>query len=122
MSKTKIDVEINRLEKKVLMLKRTKEILSIKNPTFEEYVMILYIEHKGVSKVFDLLNQKGYRVEGLRGSKKYTSNDVSLLLEEAVENNSFDLKLRQLVKQMMRRKHMHISWIDLLIEITEEIT
>lgn len=121
MSKTKIDVEINRLEKKVAMLKRTKEILSINNPSFEEHVMILYIEHRGVSKVFDLLNQKGYRVEGPRGRRKYTSNDVTLLLEVAVENNNFDLNIRQLVMKMMQRKHIHISWIDLLIEITKEI-
>lgn len=121
MSKTKIDVEINRLEKKVQMLKRTKEIVSIKNPSFEEQVMILYIENKGVSKVFNLLNQKGFRTEGIRGIKKYTSNDVTKLLEAAVENQAFDLKLRMLVKRMFSRKHMHISWIELLIEITEEI-
>lgn len=117
----RINKERDALLSRIQLLDKLDQITDIENENFETMVMLIYLDKEGVSQTYTILNDLGYRVPSPRGERKYTSNDVTALLEANLDNKKINGNLRYLVNGMMTRKHKHISWMDLMLKIVNEI-
>lgn len=73
--------------------------------SLETAVVYEYALDNNVSKVASKLNEKGYRAQGVKGSRKLSSNDVSEILRgevidelHAIINNMFEKNKRKVRK------------------------
>jgi hypothetical protein len=80
-----------------------------------KYIYSKYIDLGGVAKVADHLNEQGYRLKGTTGNRKYTSSDISMLIEQQ-NPEGVPEELNKLVKEMFGHRKLYMKWHVRLIE------
>ncbi|OPY24878.1 MAG: hypothetical protein A4E23_00210 [Methanomethylovorans sp. PtaU1.Bin073] len=75
-----LDERITKLENELNHLKQMKEIAHTDSANVQEHALKLYIQLQNVQQVARALNDEGYKVDNGKDGRKYTSNDVSNIL------------------------------------------
>lgn len=106
---------IKNYEKDLFALKAIDIIIGCPEELNTRHIYSKYIDMGGVLKVANYLNEQGHRVKGSTGSRKYTSADISILIENQ-NPEGVPEELNKLVKEMFGHRKLYMKWHVRLIE------
>lgn len=107
-------------KKKLIKASRMiEEILNIEPSNFNELVFLKYIELENVKNVSDYLNINNYRINTLRGSRKYISTDITMILENTENYYEIDKKIL-FVALGLKEGGRNFGWINAVIKLSDE--
>jgi len=92
-------VTIEEIDRKVAFLLKLRRVLDRDPESMTELILQKYVQMGKTQDVAQWLNDCGYRISGVRGSRKYISTDITEIIDTA---ENVDEQLIQVVRGMQR--------------------
>lgn len=90
---------IEEIDRKMEFMSKVKKLLVRDPVNMTEYVLQKYVETGKTQEVAQWLNDNGYRISGVRGSRRYVSTDITEIISNA---SDVDTELLLIVKRMQK--------------------
>ena len=91
-------MHVDDIKNKIKVYEKLLEMIDISPSSLEEEIFLMYAQFGKVTEVARHLNDKGLRLEGMyQRTRKYTSDDVTRVLEDKRYKDLINLKLYKLV-------------------------
>lgn len=97
---------VDEISKKIEYYEKLKTIQMMEPRNFTEQVFLKYIELARTPDVAAYLNAKGHTMDGVRGSRKVISTDVTTILENPESESEVSPEIYGLVMKMKKSRRM----------------
>ena len=113
-------ITVDTLDEKIIELEivrnKIKEALTLECKGLENTALQKYIELQGAMKVAEYLNNEGYRIRsnGKLGERKYSSNDVTDIINTPDKDSEADRTLLAIAKALYKFNVSKAAWITVV--------
>lgn len=118
----KIDLEKvkeNR-NKTIKSLQMIEEISNIQARNLIELIFQKYAELEGATNTAQYLNDKEYRIDGIKKKRKYISSDIIAVLEDESNYSLVDKRILFVALGIKKQTSRYRNWQNKMINICEE--
>lgn len=121
MKKQTYEMCITKYENYYNGLSKIKNIIKYEPKNDLEMIFKTYILFEGATNTAEYLNEKEYRIETERGSRKYNSKDITEILTANFQYYKIDKDLRMVAEVLHDKNSRYEKWIDLLIRTVNNV-